>query len=137
MILTVTAEIPGGSTLPMVSGPVVPAWGGGEAGHPGTAYAKVLKDVVSNESPVVSYWKQTLIVSDNRIPALESDATQYVFEIHSASPVHISARLVLRRVFQGLADQKEWQTPDIEMETVSLVFVPDFEGRCFLPLVMK
>jgi hypothetical protein len=68
----------------------VPDWGGEQAGFPG----KVLKDVASGESPVVSYWKQTLILSDNRIPAFASDTSVYIFAAPAGcSPVRVRAEL--------------------------------------------
>jgi hypothetical protein len=67
MILTISATDGEGQTLPQLSGPTVPEWGGAQSGLPGKAYAKVLCDVVSGEYPVVSYWRQALIISDNRI----------------------------------------------------------------------
>ena len=50
----------------------MPDWGGAQAGLPGIAFAQVLRDVITGESPVVSYWKQALMESENRIRALES-----------------------------------------------------------------
>ena len=61
MILLLDASDGQGTNLTQVSGSMVPAWGGEHSGRPGKAYAKVLRDVVSGKSPVVSYWKQTLI----------------------------------------------------------------------------
>jgi len=86
-----------GQALPLQNGPVVPEWGGEYAGQPGEAYAKVLKDVVTAESPVVSYWKQTLIESDNRIPAFGSDVTVYDFLIpEEGGQINVEARLLFR-----------------------------------------
>ena len=63
---------------------VVPLFPNGAArrpGLPGRAFAKVLRDVVSGEYPMVSYWKQALIISDNRIPAFGTDASVYSFAV--------------------------------------------------------
>jgi hypothetical protein len=127
MILVVTATGGQEQTLLLQSGPIVPEWGGAQAGLPGVAFAKVLRDVQSGESPVVSYWKQALIVSDNRIPALESDTSVYTF----AAPVGggsltVSAELRLRRAFQAVMDAKGWSAPDVVMEhdQIELYTVP-------------
>ena len=117
MILVLTATNGQEQTLLLQSGPTVPEWGGAQAGRPGVAFAKVLRDVQSGASPVVSYWKQALIVSDNRIPALESDVSAYTFAAPvSGGPVTITAELRLRRAFQALMDAKGWSTPDVVME---------------------
>jgi hypothetical protein len=66
---------------------------------------------------VVSYWKQALIVSDNRIPALGSDTSVYTFAAPvGGGPLTISAQLRLRRAFQAVMDARGWSDPDIVME---------------------
>ncbi len=116
MILIVEASA-GGQPLVLTDGGVVPEWGGAEAGLPGKAYAKVLRDVLSGESPVVSYWKQTLVDSDNRIPALAADQSSYSFAAPGGGgPVTVQASLRLRRVFQSLMDAKGWDRSDVLME---------------------
>ncbi|MBN1657785.1 MAG: hypothetical protein JXA93_05255, partial [Anaerolineae bacterium] len=121
LILTVAAEDGMGQALPLHDGPVVPAWGGAQAGLPGKAYARVLRDVQSGEAPVVSYWKQALIAADNRIPALGSDRSAYLFGAPAGGgPVTVAAELRFRRVFQPLMDTKGWNEPDIVMEQVDV-----------------
>ena len=138
MILTVTATTGLTQDLPQLNGPTVPEWGGPQAGLPGTAFAKVLQDVVSGEYPVVSYWKQTLIVSDNRIPALESDVSAYTFTLPTAgSPVTVTARLLFRRVFQEEMDARGWDTPDILMEQVQTTLEAQPWWRYCFPLALR
>lgn len=138
MILTVSVRDQGGQELPLLEGPLVPDWGGAQANLPGTAYAKILRDVQSGEAPVVSYWKQTVIISDNRIPALDVVITEYAFQLpKSLTQVQISAQLVLRRVFQDLADEKGWDTPDMLMEQVSFSVAPETLVQVYLPLMQR
>ena len=66
------------------------------------------------------------IIEDTRIPALETDTSKYVF----ASPkgfhegaITVEVRLVFRRAFYDLMQQKGWNTPDITMEKL-IVQVP-------------
>jgi hypothetical protein len=95
----------------------VPEWGGAQAGLPGQAFAKVLRDVQSGETPVVSYWKQALIASDNRIPALGCDHSAYMFVAPpEGGPVTVAAELRFRRTFQAVMEAKGWNEPDIVME---------------------
>ena len=138
MILTVMAT--GGQGLPLLQrgGPTVPEWGGAQAGLPGKAFAKVLRDVKSGQSPVVSYWKQTLIVSDNRIPALGSDSSMYTFATPAeGGPVTVTAELRFRRVFQSVLEAKRWDAPDIMMQERQVTLsIPGRRG-VFLPLVLS
>jgi hypothetical protein len=117
LILTVVAEDGQGQALTLQAGPLVPEWGGAQAGLPGKAFAKVLRDVQSGEAPVVSYWKQALIASDNRIPALGSDRSAYTFAAPPAGgAVTVTAELRFRRTFQAVMETKGWNEPDIVME---------------------
>jgi hypothetical protein len=119
LILTVLATDGQGQTLPHQDGSHVPAWGGAQAGLPGKAFAKVLRDVQTGEAPVVSYWKQALIAGDNRIAALGSDRSVYAFAAPPAGgPVTVTAELRFRRAFQAVMDAKGWNEPDIVMEQI-------------------
>lgn len=117
IILTVKAIDGKGAELAQLSGPTVPGWGGAESGLPGQTFAKVLQDVETGEWPVISYWKQTVILSDNRIPALGSDTSTYTFPAPEyGGPVRFAVELRFRRLMQDLMDAKDWMTPDIIME---------------------
>jgi hypothetical protein len=117
MILAVAAD-DGRGRLAQESGPVVPDWGGAQAGLPGKAFAKVLRDVETGKVPVVTYWKQALIVSDNRIPAMGSDVSRYAFTAPvTGGQVTVTAELRFRRAFQDVMDRRGWDTPDVMMES--------------------
>jgi len=137
MILTVTAQGEQGS-LTLLSGPSVPAWGGAQSGSPGKIYAKLLRDVVSGEFPVVSYWKPSTIISDNRIPAMGSDTSRYRFTTPaSGDQVTITAQLLFRRLFQAEADARGWNSPDILMrENRAEVVLAPWEV-VYLPLIQR
>ena len=115
MILVVTATDEGGIELPLEGGPTLPTWCGDQAGLPGVAYAKILRDVETGEFPVVSYWKQALIESDNRIAALATDRSVYRFASEAGS-MTVRAVVFFRRLFQDIAEAKAWEMPDIPME---------------------
>lgn len=124
MILLVQAADDQGQPLTLISGATIPAWGGeGDpmdgyyAGMPGVLYAKILADLYTGEVPTYAYWRPTLLVSDNRIPALDTDETTYVFAIPTGTDgVNVAVRLYLRRAFIELMDLKGWNTPDILMK---------------------
>jgi hypothetical protein len=139
MLLVLTSTNGQGQALSLLNGPVVPEWGGDQAGRPGQAFAKVLRDVETGAYPVVNYWKQTLIVSDNRIPAMGSDISVYLFAAPEAgSPVTVTAELRFRRLFQAEAEARGWQRPDVVMETAQSK-LPSVEPwwSLFLPLVFR
>jgi hypothetical protein len=138
MILTVAVTDGEGRPLAQRSGPAVPDWGGPQAGLPGKAFAKVLRDIETGDAPVVSYWKQTVIVSDNRIPALESDSSTYTFASPGAGErITVTTVLRFRRAFHETMDLRGWDTPDILMEetTFSLSLHPWWD--IFLPVVLR
>ena len=109
-----------------------------KAGLPGAAFAKVLRDVETGELPVVSYWKQALIVSDTRIPAMGSDTSAYAFATpDTGGAVTVTAELRFRRAFQTVMDAKGWDTPDIVMEEAQATLSVQPWWGVFLPLVMQ
>jgi hypothetical protein len=128
LILLVEARASSGAPLPQLEGPTVPSWGGvGEpaqgyyAGLPGTAYARILQELWTEVSPTGAYWNPTRVLSDNRIPALGSDTSRYLFDASDTSrPLTVTARLLFRRAFIQLMDWKGWDVPDILMEEGSI-----------------
>lgn len=127
LILLVQATDASGDPLPLLDGPTVPEWGGvGDpaegyyAGLPGTAYAKILEEVWTEVSPSGAYWNPTRVVSDNRIPALGSDTTDYAFTAPDRGEVAVEVILLFRRAFIELMDQKGWEMPDIVMSQQSV-----------------
>ncbi|MEE9466544.1 MAG: carboxypeptidase regulatory-like domain-containing protein [Candidatus Neomarinimicrobiota bacterium] len=137
LILEIDAGDETGRSLAQLSGPVVPEWGGPQAGQPGQAYAKLLMDLASGDYPVVSYWKQALIVADNRIPALAADRSTYGFLLPAgADEIQLTARLLFRRLFQNAADEKGWDKPDIIMVEEELTIPLETWHKAYLPLLM-
>ncbi len=119
LILWVRATDGAGEPLALLDGPTIPAWGGAGdpaagyyAGQPGVLYAKILADAFTGETPTYAYWRPTRLVSDNRIPALATDETTYVFALPAEAEVWLDVKLTLRRAFIDLMDVKGWDTPD-------------------------
>ena len=87
------------------------------AGRPGKGYAKVLEELWTEVSPTAAYWNPTVLREDTRIPALVTDVTHYEFRAPSqGQEVVVEAKLIFRRAFKLLAEQKGWDIPDILME---------------------
>ena len=115
LILTVRAVDARGRDLPLSAGPTLPTWIGSFSGRPGRVFAKVLRDLWTNEEPTAAYWRPVRVVADSRIPALASDLTHYVFSDSNRKPVMIETTLVYRRAFEHLSRVKGWNDPDITM----------------------
>lgn len=131
LILLVSAEDQRGQPLALREGPRLPDWcgvgnpnQGYYAGQPGMVYAKVLAEQWTNTSPTAAYWQPTYLVSDNRLAAFSSDVTLYSFTPLPQEPVFVHVRLLYRRAFIELAEQKDWQTPDILMNETTLEVHP-------------
>lgn len=127
LLLLVEAEDALGIPLTQTSGSSLPNWAGeGDpvlgyyAGLPGKAYARVLEELWTHVYPSGAYWNHTIVRSDNRLAAFESDVTTYGFSAPAAGTVRVHVRLLYRRAFRYLADLKGWDDPDILMEEVEL-----------------
>jgi YVTN family beta-propeller protein len=114
LLLEVRAVEPGGTPLSLLDGPVIPFWGGGLAGLPGTGYAKLLEDVATGEWPVVSYWKHSLIRQDTRLEAFASDRTVYRFA-RPPGPVSVTVVVRFRRLFEELARGYGWDVGELTL----------------------
>ncbi len=128
ILLVVSATDDEGRELEYAGDQRVPEWGGvgGDsndyAGRPGKGYAKVLEEQWTEVSPTAAYWNPTVLREDTRIPAKTTDVTNYEFLVPSSSgEVVIETKLVFRRAFKSLAEQKGWDVPDILMEHERLV----------------
>jgi hypothetical protein len=122
LILLVQVMDEDGKLLELIEGPTVPDWGGeGDpelgyyAGLPGTGYAKILEELWTEVSPTGAYWNQTQVVSDNRIAAMETASSEYVFMGGVQGPVTIEVRLLFRRAYIELMNQKGWEIGDLEI----------------------
>jgi hypothetical protein len=127
LILLVEALDSSGRLLNLSNGPTLPDWCGSDpslpdhyGGMPGIAYARVLAEQWTNTSPTGAYWNPTYLVSDNRLAAYTSDTSRYTFAITGEMPVNLQVRLLYRRTFIQLAEQKGWDDPDILMESFEL-----------------
>jgi hypothetical protein len=116
MILVVEVVDASGKTVTLSQGPLNPAWSGDYGGKPGKTFAKVLRDEWTGETPTTAYWRPVTVVEDTRLPALATDTTRYTFDLPVGQAAKVNVRLVFRRAFQQLAQQKGWNDPDVLME---------------------
>ncbi|KAA3643484.1 MAG: hypothetical protein DWQ07_23520 [Chloroflexi bacterium] len=132
LILLVSAYDAEGEALELTEGPTLPEWcglgdaeNGNYAGLPGKAYAKILQELWTEVSPTGAYWNPTRVLSDNRIPAMGTDLSTYSFADPPEGEVTIEVKLLFRRAFIELADQKGWELEDIVMARESItIFAP-------------
>ncbi len=123
LILIIKAVDQSGNPLTQLSGPVIPAWSGDEAGMPGTVYAKVLEDALTGQYPVVNYWNPTLIHNDNRIPADGGREEEFSFRMRGDT-ARLEVRVLFRRLFQPIADQYGWDLSEIILNEQTLLIQP-------------
>lgn len=128
LILLVSAVSDSGQALAQRDGPTVPDWGGvGDvaegyyAGLPGSAYAKILQEFRSGLAPTAAYWNPTRVLSDNRIPALATDITWYVFDAPQTGAATVEVTLLFRRAFIDLAVLKGWSDADLVLHRETIV----------------
>ncbi|MBL4660171.1 MAG: hypothetical protein JKY19_07430 [Alcanivoracaceae bacterium] len=94
------------------------------AGLAGKFYAKVNHDI--NGNGPTFFTDATGIQFDNRIPANQSDTTNYTFQLpdHQAD-IKVRARLIYRKAFRFLVDAKNW-TEDGHGQPLADVAAPHF-----------
>jgi len=105
-----------GQALTQILGPTVHDLGGvGDpaqgyyAGLPGQLFAKINHD--ENGVGPTFFTDATGITLDNRIPALATDRSGYVFDAPPGTgQVSVRTRLIYRRAFRGFVDAKQWTT---------------------------
>ncbi len=116
IFVVVTATDADGQPLLLAEGPTLPDWAGDLAGVPGVYFARILEEIWTEISPSGAYWNPTRVVEDTRLPALETATSGYTFSAPAEGAVTVEARLIFRRAFYDLMQQKGWDVPDIVME---------------------
>lgn len=120
MILVVEAVDASGNMLALKEGPLNPEWAGNYAAQPGRTYMKVLRDEWTGETPTSAYWRPVTIVEDTRLAALATDKQQYTFQLAPGTEATVRIRVLFRRTFQQLAQQKGFTDEDILMEETTI-----------------
>ena len=123
VLLLVEAVNENSAPLAFLDGPRIPSWGGENgspeegyyAGLPGRGYALILREQWTNISPTGAYWNPVVVESDTRLLPYQEDSSRYIFQAEGNSQVNVRVRLLFRRAFKTLTDQKGWNDPDILM----------------------
>jgi mono/diheme cytochrome c family protein len=117
ILLVVEVTDANGNPIALESGTTLPEWTGDLAGQPGVYYAKILEEIWTEISPTGAYWSPTRIVEDTRLAAFESHSSSYTFAVDQDQSAMIEVRLIFRRAYYDLMQQKGWVVPDIIMES--------------------
>ena len=132
IFLVLTAIDEQGQMLPLVTGPMLPDWAGDLEGFPGVYFAKILQQIWTGEMPTASYWTPTRLVEDTRLPARVTRSARFTFISPRLGGTTISARLIYRRAYYRLMQQKNWDVADILMENEVVSLADSDFGREYL-----
>jgi hypothetical protein len=120
LILVVRAWDDKMTPLDLMEGETLPEWSGvGDpqkgyySGLPGKAFAKVLEELWTSVAPTGAYWNPTRILYDNRLSPYQKDTSKFVFSAPQKGEVTIEVKLIYRRAYIQLMNQKGWDIPDL------------------------
>jgi hypothetical protein len=129
LLLIVRATDEHGNVLAQQSGPSIPSAGGvglreagNLAGSPGKLFGKLLRGP-GGDSPA-PFWQAIDLDSDTRLLPDQPDRTTFTFDLaDSHGPVRLEARLIYRRFYKAIADEKSWPDADVVLaeRTVEIV----------------
>jgi hypothetical protein len=131
LLLLVEAVNNEGELLELIEGSTLPDWAGeGDpsqgyyAGLPGKGYALILQELWTEISPSGAYWNPTRVVEDTRLQPFQEDFGRYIFRAEEQGSIEVNVRVILRRAFIEIMDQKGWLDPDIIIAEVSFQLDP-------------
>ncbi|HKI31377.1 MAG TPA: multiheme c-type cytochrome [Gemmataceae bacterium] len=120
LILVAEAVAADGRPLPLRDGPVLSSVAGkGLAGRPGKLYAKLLRDF-DGHSPA-PFWKADPEAADTRLTPGQPDRLTFVFPGETTG---LRLRLLYRRFWQQVADEKRWPDKEIVVAERELIVPP-------------
>jgi hypothetical protein len=112
-----------GSPLVQSGGPRIPVWGAPDwAGYAGEIYANLLKDKDTNLVPSFAYWNPVETAwqgADTRLLPGVPVESEYLFAAPYDRSIKISARLIYRRAFINVINQKGWPQIDEDIEVTA------------------
>lgn len=112
----------GGAVLPPVAG-TGPRESGNYAGLPGKLYGKLLAG--PDGTVPAPFWQAVAVQSDTRLLPDQRDQGHFSFRLDPASrTVHVDVRLVYRKFFKPVADEKGWPDRDIVLREQAIQLRP-------------
>jgi hypothetical protein len=120
LILVVEARDWRNSPLLQTEGPRVPVWAASDyGGYAGQIFANILKDKDTNLAPSFSYWNPVENAwqgSDTRLLPWVPTPGDYAFAAPYDRSARITARLIYRKAFMNVVQQKGWQFGDLDVK---------------------
>ena len=111
LILVVNAYRDDGSAARLIQGPRLSEFAGRLVGSAGRLFGKQLRDV--NDNGPIPFWGDVATVTDSRLYPEKTDYSQFTFP---AGTSRFEVRVVYRKTWQSVADEKKW--PDNEREVL-------------------
>jgi hypothetical protein len=125
LILVLEARDWRGNPLVQTDGPKVPVWAASDyGGYAGQIYANILKDKDTNLAPSFSYWNPVENAwqgSDTRLVPGAPVESDYAFAAPYDRSATITARLIYRKAFMNVVQQKGWYMGDLDVKVTSAI----------------
>jgi hypothetical protein len=125
LILLIEAQDWRKNPLVQSGGPRVPVWAVPDfGGYPGQIFANILKDKDTNLAPSFAYWNPVEAAwdgADTRLIPGVPVQNVYSFAAPYEKTATITAKLIYRRAFKNVVDQKSWPMGDLDVPVTQVV----------------
>lgn len=123
LILVVEARDWRNNLLTQSDGPRIPVWAAPDyGGYAGQIFANILKDKDTNLAPSFAYWNPVEAAwqgADTRLPPLTPVQSIYSFAAPYDRSATITARLIYRKAFLHVAQEKGWSLSELDVEVTN------------------
>jgi hypothetical protein len=125
LILLIEAQDWRGNELVQSGGPRIPVWAVPDhAGYAGQIFANILKDKDTNLAPSFAYWNPVESAWDGAdtrlVPGVPVQGI-YAFAAPYDRSATITAKLIYRRAFKNVVDQKSWPMENLDVQVTQTV----------------
>jgi hypothetical protein len=125
LILLIEARDWRNTPLVQTGGEKVPVWAAPDyGGYAGQIYANILKDKDTNLAPSFSYWNPVENAwqgSDTRLLPGVPVQSDYAFAAPYDRSAKITARLIYRKAFMNVVQQKRWGYEDLDIKVTQAI----------------
>jgi hypothetical protein len=125
LFLVIKAEDWRGNLLTQSGGPMIPVWAAPDyAGYAGQIFANILKDKDTNLAPSFAYWNPVETAwqgADTRLVPGVPVQSIYAFAAPYDRWARITARLIYRRAFKNVVDQKDWPKENLDIQVTQTI----------------
>lgn len=125
LILLIDARDWRNNRLVQSGGSRVPFWAAPDyGGYPGQIFANILKDKDTNLAPTFAYWNPVEAAwdgADTRLVPGVPVQNIYAFAAPYENSARITAKLIYRRAFKNVVDQKSWPMENLDVQVTQTV----------------